>query len=165
MRHLLPLCLILPALLSACAAPDGDSDRPFPGLFPTRESEDPPAPPPLPASVQAALPPGVPSSLVLLAPDGCYIYSVERTDPPSGYPVRDAAGNRICEGGPEPVTVAAASPIRPPAPVTTEPLDAETASMATPLRGVGEEPEAEPADAVVEPGDITPPTPIAPLNG
>ena len=169
------LILILLPLLAACAAPDGDG--PFPGLFPSQEPEAPPAPPPLPAAVQAALPPGVPASIVIQNTDGCYIYSVERTDPPSGYPVRDAAGNPICEGGPAlvapPVIRTAAL-----APVTSSPLDPDAASMATPLRGVGVEPLVDPASDVepaadIEPaavlppigGSITPPAPLAPLNG
>jgi hypothetical protein len=62
--------------------------------------EAPPGPPPLPPLVAASLPPGTPSSLVFQNADGCYLFSVEVTDPPSGFPVNDAAGNPVCEGQP-----------------------------------------------------------------
>ncbi|ADO42156.1 hypothetical protein [Ketogulonicigenium vulgare] len=53
-------------------------------------------PEPLPANVAAALPAGAPESVVIQNSDGCYLYSVEVTTPPSGYPLRDGAGNPIC---------------------------------------------------------------------
>lgn len=68
---------------------------------------EPPAPEEvvLPPNVVAALPPGAPASVVFQAPDGCYLISVELTDPRSGFPVRDAAGNPICEGGAPPAAL------------------------------------------------------------
>ncbi len=51
----------------------------------------------VPAAVLAALPPGAPSSVVFQNGDGCYLFSVERTEPLSGYPVRNDAGQPLCE--------------------------------------------------------------------
>jgi hypothetical protein len=78
------LSLLAPVLLAACTgvavAPEG------------------PAAPALPPQVAAALPAGVPASVVTRTPEGCYLITLERTDPPSGYPLTDAGGNRVCEG-------------------------------------------------------------------
>jgi hypothetical protein len=52
---------------------------------------------------------------------GCYLYSIEVTNPPSGFPVRDAAGRQVCAGQPATVVAPAA-----PAPVTSAPLTAPT---------------------------------------
>jgi hypothetical protein len=60
-------------------------------------SAQPPAAEPLPPQVLAALPTGAPPSVVTRNTDGCYLLTVERTDPPSGFPLRDAAGNPVCE--------------------------------------------------------------------
>jgi hypothetical protein len=108
--------LALLPLLAACAVPEGGAPPPgaaamFPGLFAEPEPE---APEPLPPAVVAALPPGVPPSVVMQNIDGCYLYSVEVTDPPSGYPLRDASGAPICEGGASSVAAA-------PDPVATQP--------------------------------------------
>lgn len=79
---------LLPALaLAACT----DAGAPMFG------SVEPPAAQPLPPQVLAALPTGVPSSVVTRNTDGCYLLTLERTDPPSGFPLRDAAGNPVCE--------------------------------------------------------------------
>ena len=76
--------LLLP-LVAACAVP------PPPG-------SDRDVPPTLPAEVASVLPPGTPVSSVFQNTDGCYLFSIERTDPPSGFQVRDANGIPICEG-------------------------------------------------------------------
>lgn len=94
------LFLIPLALLAACGSAD------LPDLPPGVENalgiapELPPGPPPLPAAVAAVLPPGTNPALVFEDGNGCYLFSVEVTDPPSGFPVRDANGNQICEGQP-----------------------------------------------------------------
>jgi hypothetical protein len=75
---------------------------------------EPEAPPPLPPQVLAALPAGVPPSVVTRNADGCYLITLERTDPPTGYPLTDAAGNPVCEG--DAGTALAAGPIAPPNP-------------------------------------------------
>lgn len=85
------LVLLAPLALAACG-----------GLV--ADPEAPPAPA-MPAQVMAALPPGVPASVVTRGPDGCYLITVERTVPPTGYPLRDAAGQAVCDG--QPVTVMA----------------------------------------------------------
>lgn len=98
MTRFLPL-LLLP-LLAAC---DPAMMPPMPGLPGFEEPEpEPPPPPQLPPAAAAVLPPGTPPSIVLTDADGCFLVSVEVTDPPSGFPLRDAAGNRICEEGPRP---------------------------------------------------------------
>lgn len=180
MRPVLALSLL--PLLAACAVPQQDADPPaaplqaplataFPTLFPEPE---PPAPPPVPARVLAALPPGIPESIVLRNTDGCYLYSVEVTDPPSGYPVRDAAGNPICDEGAGPVPAAAplpgpaagAPPPPPPGggsiditPILTAPRDGSAAPVAPPPSP----PPAAPGRPVE--GSITPPAPIVQPSG
>jgi hypothetical protein len=90
-----PALFLLPlALLAACDTALIDDFNSAIG----NEPEVPPGPPPLPPAVAAVLPPGTPSSLVFQNIDGCYLFSVEVTDPPSGLPVTDAAGNPVCEG-------------------------------------------------------------------
>lgn len=170
MRRLLPL-ILLPCL-AACAR--GDAPFPFAGGIFDRAPE-PEAPPPLPAAVTAALPPGVPTSVVLQDAGGCYLYSIERTEPPSGYPLRDALGNPICEGGPAPVLVADASPLPPPsavapeiaAPLAPAPAPPPLAPASAPLSGpVASEPilPVDPPLTPFVPGDIAPPAPLAPLD-
>jgi hypothetical protein len=105
LKRLLPF-LLLP-LLAAC-------DPAMIGQMPVStgtEAPEPPPPPTLPPAAAAVLPPGTPPSVVLTDNDGCYLYSIEVTNPPSGFPLRDAAGNRICEDG-----VRADPPAVPPAP-------------------------------------------------
>ena len=88
--RLLPLAAL--PLMSACVvASVGVPDAPAAPVGP-------PPPPPLPIEVIEALPPGAPTQTVILDPTGCYIFTVEVTDPPSGYPVRDAAGTPLCVG-------------------------------------------------------------------
>lgn len=101
------LLLLLPfALLAACDGATMANLTTAPGMVPEMPPEMPPG---LPPAVAAALPPGTLSALVFVDPAGCYLFSVERTDPPSGYPVRDAAGNQICQPGVSP-PVAALTP-------------------------------------------------------
>ena len=62
-----------------------------------------------PAVVLDALLPGTPPSAVFQNGDGCYLFSIERTEPLSGYPVRNAAGTPLCENddgtvGPRPAS-------------------------------------------------------------
>ncbi|CAA9428026.1 MAG: hypothetical protein AVDCRST_MAG15-2660 [uncultured Rubellimicrobium sp.] len=139
----LSLLLALP-LLAACAAPPRDSETPPAGnitsLF-RPASATPEVPPPLPPQVVAALPPGVPQSVVQPGPNGCYLIAIEVTDPPSGYPLRDTSGNPVCEGSTAPV-----------APIDPALLGGEL-SAGPPL-----------ATDPFAPGDITPPAPLAPLN-
>ena len=134
---LLPFPALLLAALAACAPPSGDGSG-RPGLFGASgapEAELPPGPPPLPAAVQAALPPGVPASVVLQDGQGCYLYSIERTEPPSGYPLRDAAGNQVCDPG----VVPSGAPI-----ATVAGLAADVASSVPPLAGASPETPALP---------------------
>ncbi|MCC5974071.1 MAG: hypothetical protein JJT81_08460 [Rubellimicrobium sp.] len=95
MLRFFPL-LLLP-LLAAC---DPSMMSPI-QILPTLDEPEPEPPPPpqLPPAAAAVLPPGTPPSIVLTDNDGCFIVSVEVTDPPSGFPLRDAAGNRVCEEG------------------------------------------------------------------
>ncbi|MGR3463699.1 hypothetical protein [Limimaricola sp.] len=62
-----------------------------------------------PDIVLAALLPGTPPSAVFQNGDGCYLFSIERTEPLSGYPVRDSSGAPLCENddgtvGPRPAS-------------------------------------------------------------
>ncbi|EYD72945.1 hypothetical protein Rumeso_04821 [Rubellimicrobium mesophilum DSM 19309] len=128
MKRLLPLALL--PLLAACEAPSDQPGAPhggLAGLFQHPEAE-PPAPEPLPPQVLAALPAGVPPTVVQQGADGCYLLTIEVTDPPTGYPLRDAAGTPVCEGGavamatdPAPIPGASAplapGSITPPAPI------------------------------------------------
>lgn len=53
----------------------------------------------MPPEVAAVMPPGAPPTSVFVEEtSGCYLFSIEATDPPSGYYVRDSSGNRICTG-------------------------------------------------------------------
>lgn len=92
MNRLLPLALL--PLLAACAGGTGVALPPF--LGGEEPAAEPEAPPPVPPEVAAHLPPGVPGSLVMIDVNGCYVFSVEVTDPPSGFPVRDDNGDQIC---------------------------------------------------------------------
>jgi hypothetical protein len=120
--------------------------------------------------------------VVLEDGNGCYLYSIERTDPPSGYPLRDAQGNQVCEGGavPAPVVVAGlAADVAASAPLPEEPASLPSAAdegpidispvLTAPLPPAG--PASAPAPGAlpatppaIVPGDITPPAPLAPLN-
>jgi hypothetical protein len=89
-----PVLLLLPFLLAACDPAAMTELNQALGI----EPETPPGPPPLPPTVAAVLPPGANPALVFQDNAGCYLFSVEVTDPPSGFPLFDAAGNPICEG-------------------------------------------------------------------
>jgi len=98
-----PVLLLLPLIfLAACDTAAMEAMNVALG----NETEPPPGPLPLPPEVVGVLPPGAAPSLVFTDGNGCYLFSVERTDPPSGYPLRDAAGNQICQGGAAPVALA-----------------------------------------------------------
>lgn len=105
----------------------------------------PPAPPTLPPQVAAVLPPGTSPNLVFEDGNGCYLFSVEATDPPTGFPVRDALGNQICEDG--------TRPIAPPVVVAANTAIPPGAAVSAPT-----------ASAPLTPGSITPPAPIAPVR-
>ncbi|PYE84806.1 hypothetical protein [Pseudoroseicyclus aestuarii] len=87
------LCLAALPLLAGC----DEMMTTMPGAQPA----EPEGPPPLPAAVVAALPEGTPRSVVFQNTDGCWLFSIEETDPPSGYQIRDSAGTPIC-GAAEP---------------------------------------------------------------
>lgn len=118
MIRLTPVLLI--AALAGCVVPAPRDDAPpFPG------AGQPPAV--IPQQVAPFLPPGTPPSVILKDPAGCYLYSIEVTNPPSGFPVRDAAGRQVCEGqpvtlpAPPALTAQSVAPV-PPAPVLPAPV-------------------------------------------
>lgn len=63
------------------------------GDFPLDENGQ----PVYPEDIVAALPEGVPPSIVFLAADGCYAYAIEVTEPKAGFPLIDRNGNRVCK--------------------------------------------------------------------
>ncbi len=105
---------LLTALLAGCSAP-----LYLPGVTPPPDAA-PAAPAPLPVEVVPFLPPGTPSSVVFQDAAGCYLYSIEATNPPSGFPVRDAAGRQVCAG--QPTTLAVPTAPAAPASVTVAPV-------------------------------------------
>lgn len=107
MTRLTPFLLI--AALAGCTAPVY-----IPGVTPLPEEAA--APAVIPSEVAPFLPPGTPASVVFQDPAGCYLYSIERTDPPSGFPVRDAAGNQVCAGRPTTIIAPAAPALQSSAP-------------------------------------------------
>lgn len=94
--RLIPLALL--ALLAACDTATFDETMVDLGLA---EPPPPPPEPTLPPEVARLMPPGTPVSSVTQDATGCYIFSIERTDPPTGYLVRDTAGNPVCAPQPE----------------------------------------------------------------
>jgi hypothetical protein len=90
MKRLIPL-FVLP-LIAACAdltpGPVDENGVPIP-----------PPPPPLPAQVQAAMPDGMPRDFVFEAANGCWAVGIEAGEPRTGRPLRDAAGNWVCNDG------------------------------------------------------------------
>jgi hypothetical protein len=101
MKRLLPL-LMLP-LLAAC-------------LEPVQLDENgqviPPAPPPLPPQVQAAMAPGIPRAFVFELGNGCWAVGIEASEPRAGRALRDENGNWVCNDGvvaPDAVAVAPAA--------------------------------------------------------
>lgn len=111
MTRLTPFLLI--AALAGCTAP-----LYIPGVTPPPEDVA-AGPVPVPVEVAPFLPPGTPGSVVFQDAAGCYLYSIERTDPPSGFPVRDAAGRQVCQGQPTTLTAPLA-----PLPQTSAPAPA-----------------------------------------
>ena len=82
-RLMLPFA-VLP-FLAACELP------PDPNLEPEERV--------LPAEVRSYLLPGQPESIVVQDPDGCYLISVELTEPRSGYYLRDRLTDEpLCYG-------------------------------------------------------------------
>ena len=132
MKRLLPLALL--PILAACEVPPEELAG-----TPTSGEATAVAPAPLPPQVLSALPAGVPTSVVTRNADGCYLLTLEVTTPPTGYPLRDAAGNQVCEGSP-------------------------VVAAATDLASVPGSPEVAVAPTPQIPGSITPPAPLAPLN-
>lgn len=90
MKRLIPL-LILP-LVAACVdltpLPVDKNGVPIP-----------PPPPPLPEAVAAAMPDGMPRGFVFETANGCWGVGIEAGEPRTGRPLRDAAGNWVCNGG------------------------------------------------------------------
>lgn len=82
MSRYLPVILL--PLIAACTVPQ-------------TQTANPDVPEALPPEVAVVLPPGTPASSVFQNTDGCYLFSIERTEPRSGFQVRDANGNPICE--------------------------------------------------------------------
>ena len=68
--------------LSACVMSD----------FPLDENGQPIYPP----EIIAALPEGVPPAIVFLAADGWYAYSIEVSEPVTGFPLYGRDGKRVC---------------------------------------------------------------------
>jgi hypothetical protein len=99
------LLLLLPFLLAGC---ETTGDASLDALL-GREPE-PEAPAPLPPQVLAALPSGVPPTVVTRNADGCYLITLERTDPPTGFPLTDVFGNRVCEARVAPAAPLVAAP-------------------------------------------------------
>jgi hypothetical protein len=139
--RLTPFLLI--AALAGCAAPVY-----IPGVTPPPAEVA--APAIVPPEVAPFLPPGTPPSVVFQDPAGCYLYSIERTNPPSGFPVRDAAGNQVCAGRPS-TTIAPVAP----APQSSAPAPA-AAPEPVPLV-----PRTPAPAAPVTDGFVTDNTPIA----
>ncbi len=108
---------LLTAAMAGCTAPALQDGLPtLPGSTPE--------PAVVPAQVAPFLPPGASPNVVFQDYAGCYLYSIEVTDPPSGFPVRDAAGRQVCEGQPVTYAVPAvpgAAPAALPAPVPQPP--------------------------------------------
>lgn len=106
MKRLIPL-IALP-LIAACA-----------DIAPVQLDENgvpiPPPPPPLPPQVQAAMPEGMPRDFVFEAANGCWAVGIEAGEPRRGRPLRDAAGNWVCNDGviPPDQIAASAPPVDP----------------------------------------------------
>lgn len=98
-NRILPLALL--PLLAACAEGTA-TDLPFGLGGPDPAIEE--GPPPLPPEVAPYMPPGVPGTLIRTGVNGCYVFSVEETDPPTGFPVRDNQGNQVCPASQDGVT-------------------------------------------------------------
>ena len=95
MTRALAFVLFACTALSACVMSD----------FPLHENGQPIYPP----EIIAALPEGVPPAIVFLAVDGCYAYSIEVSEPPTGFPLYGRDGERICNAEAQ-ARIAAQSP-------------------------------------------------------
>lgn len=76
------------------------------------ELEDPnalAAKPAYPPEVIAALPPGVPPSIIFKTADNCYAYAIEVSEPQTGFRLRDRNGQVICDAGATPQNTTEAS--------------------------------------------------------
>lgn len=144
--------ILLAAALAGCVAPPSpEGTPPFPGT---------PAPPPaVPAQVAPFLPPGAPPSVLIKDNAGCYLYSIEVTDPPSGYPVRDAAGRQICDGQPVTMMAPIAPMAQPPAPGAT--TLAPTAPLLPPANAAVSGPVVSSVTGTVTGGTTIDGTPIS----
>lgn len=100
--------LMLLALLAAC----DESMMADLGSAISGEPQEPEVPQ-LPANVLAALPPGVPPTVVFVDSNSCYAVGIEVTEPQQGYPLRGPDGQQICVAGSEPVTAVAPVPAEP----------------------------------------------------
>lgn len=69
------------------------------GLLPGADAQAEAEPLPLPPEVAPYMPPGVPGTLVMRDVNGCYVFTIEETDPPTGFPIRDNQGNQVCPAG------------------------------------------------------------------
>lgn len=99
MIRFVPLMLL--ALLAACdesMMTDLESDM-------TGQPQVPEVPQ-LPANVLAALPPGVPPTVVFVDSNSCYAVGIEVTEPQQGYPLRGPDGQQICVAGAAPAVAA-----------------------------------------------------------
>lgn len=81
------LALVLLPLLAACEMP------------PQLDENGQPILPPLPPQVRAAMPDGMPRDFVFEAANGCWAVGLEAGEPRQGRPLRDAAGNWVCNDG------------------------------------------------------------------
>jgi hypothetical protein len=142
--------ILLSAALAGCTVP---------GILPDPAPATPPAPAVVPAQVAPFLPPGAPPNVVFQDGQGCYLYSIEVTDPPSGFPVRDAAGNQVCDGRP----VAIAAPVAPAATGSVTPSTAPAPALAPPPAPATSAPGSSASNLIdgVPVGQIPPPAPLA----
>ena len=114
MKRLFTLAPVL--LLAACAQSPIAKYLPpsLGGPVPVVEPEV-VGPPPVPPEVASYLPEGVPGSLVMLDVNGCYVFSIEVTNPQTGFPVLDNNGNQVCpapEGAVAAVETVPAAPVQ-----------------------------------------------------
>lgn len=93
MKRLFTLAPVL--LLAACAQSPIFQHLP-PSLGGPEPVVEPEGPKPVPPEVAPYLPPGVPGSLVMLDINGCYVFSLEVTNPQTGFPVLDGTGKQVC---------------------------------------------------------------------
>lgn len=90
------LLILAPMLLLAACADGGIRQHLPPALGGPAPVVEPEGPKPVPPEVAPYLPAGVPGSLVMLDINGCYVFSIEVTDPQTGFPVLDGNGDQVC---------------------------------------------------------------------